>query len=328
MRRWRRVAISACSSQGIKLAKTAPTGTGAAAVPDPLLGLPHALARRRRGLGDLGPGPPAHAGAELQLPQGGVARVLYAIRNGGFSGQIMPQNIVVGSDAKAVAQFLAKYAGPRGAARRRRSARSQHLLGLAAQPTPGSAVLDLRLIREQPDAVRAALARRDPRLRRRASTRSLALDARRREILPELEALRAAQERAPRRRSPRAQARGRRTPTDAIARMRDARRARARARARARERRRRARRARCVALPNLPSADAADEDTVVRTVGEPRGGPALDHLELAGALIDMEAGGAPLGRALRLPQGRSRDARAGARALGARAAARAAASSR
>jgi seryl-tRNA synthetase len=52
-----------------------------------------------------------------------------------------------------------------------------------------------------------------------------------------------------------------------------------------------------IVLPNLPSADAADEDTVIRTVGEPRlppatggGGPAADHLELAGPLIDMEAG--------------------------------------
>jgi mono/diheme cytochrome c family protein len=36
---------------------------------------------------------------------------LYAIRNGGFSGAIMPQNIVVGEDAEAVAEFLAKYAG-------------------------------------------------------------------------------------------------------------------------------------------------------------------------------------------------------------------------
>jgi mono/diheme cytochrome c family protein len=36
---------------------------------------------------------------------------LFAIRNGGFSGAIMPQNIVVGEDAEAVAEFLAKYAG-------------------------------------------------------------------------------------------------------------------------------------------------------------------------------------------------------------------------
>jgi mono/diheme cytochrome c family protein len=36
---------------------------------------------------------------------------LYAIQNGGFSGAIMPQNIVVGDEAKAVAKFVAKYAG-------------------------------------------------------------------------------------------------------------------------------------------------------------------------------------------------------------------------
>ncbi|MGA2925315.1 MAG: hypothetical protein ABSG43_04870 [Solirubrobacteraceae bacterium] len=40
-----------------------------------------------------------------------VVRVLYAIENGGFSGGIMPQNIVVGQDAIEVAQFVAKYAG-------------------------------------------------------------------------------------------------------------------------------------------------------------------------------------------------------------------------
>jgi mono/diheme cytochrome c family protein len=37
--------------------------------------------------------------------------VLFAIRNGGFSGGIMPANIVVGDDAKAVADFLAEYSG-------------------------------------------------------------------------------------------------------------------------------------------------------------------------------------------------------------------------
>ena len=40
-----------------------------------------------------------------------VTRVLYAIENGGFSGAIMPQNIVVGSDATDVAKFVATYAG-------------------------------------------------------------------------------------------------------------------------------------------------------------------------------------------------------------------------
>jgi mono/diheme cytochrome c family protein len=37
--------------------------------------------------------------------------VLFAIRNGGFSGGIMPANVVVGEDAEAVADFVAKYSG-------------------------------------------------------------------------------------------------------------------------------------------------------------------------------------------------------------------------
>jgi mono/diheme cytochrome c family protein len=36
---------------------------------------------------------------------------LFAIHNGGFSGAIMPQNIVVGEEAEAVAEFLAEYSG-------------------------------------------------------------------------------------------------------------------------------------------------------------------------------------------------------------------------
>jgi mono/diheme cytochrome c family protein len=37
--------------------------------------------------------------------------VLFAIRNGGFSGAIMPANIVVGRKADLVADFLAQYSG-------------------------------------------------------------------------------------------------------------------------------------------------------------------------------------------------------------------------
>jgi mono/diheme cytochrome c family protein len=40
--------------------------------------------------------------------------VLFAIRNGGFSGAIMPANVVVGEDAEAVADFLAEYSGKGG----------------------------------------------------------------------------------------------------------------------------------------------------------------------------------------------------------------------
>jgi cytochrome c551 len=37
--------------------------------------------------------------------------VLFAIRNGGFSGAIMPANVVTGSEADAVATFVEKYSG-------------------------------------------------------------------------------------------------------------------------------------------------------------------------------------------------------------------------
>jgi mono/diheme cytochrome c family protein len=37
--------------------------------------------------------------------------VLFAIRNGGFSGSIMPANVVVGQDAQEVADFVSKYSG-------------------------------------------------------------------------------------------------------------------------------------------------------------------------------------------------------------------------
>ena len=40
-----------------------------------------------------------------------MADVMYAIRNGGFYGAIMPQNIVVGADTQKVAAFVSKYAG-------------------------------------------------------------------------------------------------------------------------------------------------------------------------------------------------------------------------
>ena len=42
-----------------------------------------------------------------------VARedALFAIRNGGFSGAIMPANIVTGEEADAVATFLDEYSG-------------------------------------------------------------------------------------------------------------------------------------------------------------------------------------------------------------------------
>lgn len=51
------------------------------------------------------------SGPNLDFRKESKATVLYAIRNGGFSGAIMPQNVAVGKDAEEVAAFVAKYAG-------------------------------------------------------------------------------------------------------------------------------------------------------------------------------------------------------------------------
>jgi mono/diheme cytochrome c family protein len=51
------------------------------------------------------------SGPNLDYRKETKTTVLYAIRNGGFSGAIMPQNIAVGQDAEDIAEFVAKYAG-------------------------------------------------------------------------------------------------------------------------------------------------------------------------------------------------------------------------
>ena len=56
-------------------------------------------------------GPNFNITCERTVNGAGVTRVLYAIKNGGFSGAVMPQNIVVGPQAIAVAEFVATYAG-------------------------------------------------------------------------------------------------------------------------------------------------------------------------------------------------------------------------
>jgi seryl-tRNA synthetase len=141
-------------------------------------------------------------------------------------------------------------------------------------------LLDLRLIRREPDAVRAALARRSD-AAAQAIDRLLELDARWRELTTELEAIQAEQN---------ATSRGRRgAPSEQE-------RAQLRALAeRGRERSdeqttvKRDLDALLASLPNLPMEDAAPQDTVIREVGE-AGKSGRDHLELAGERIDMERG--------------------------------------
>ena len=43
-----------------------------------------------------------------------VEDVIFAIQNGGFSGAIMPENIVTGEEMRQVAEFVAEYAGKGG----------------------------------------------------------------------------------------------------------------------------------------------------------------------------------------------------------------------
>jgi mono/diheme cytochrome c family protein len=54
-------------------------------------------------------------GPDLDFRKESVQDVLFAIRNGGFSGSIMPANVVVGPDAIKVAEFVSKYAGSKSA---------------------------------------------------------------------------------------------------------------------------------------------------------------------------------------------------------------------
>jgi seryl-tRNA synthetase len=146
-------------------------------------------------------------------------------------------------------------------------------------------VLDLRLIRSEPEAVRAALARRGA---DGALDEILKLDEERRALLPELEGLRAEKNRASD--AIAAAKRAGEEASQAIAAMREVG---ARERALAEQLARVDERldALLATLPNLPDPTAADEDTVLREEGEAAmpAHPPRDHLELAGDLIDMDS---------------------------------------
>ena len=128
-------------------------------------------------------------GPNFNIRKEDVGQVLYAIRNGGFSGAIMPENIVVGKDAQDVAAFLSRYAG-RGAKPVHRAAQARRGYEPAALARPCSTSGSSGATRT---AVRAALARRGADARRAASTSVLELDARWREATRRAEALRAEQ---------------------------------------------------------------------------------------------------------------------------------------
>jgi mono/diheme cytochrome c family protein len=100
--------VAGCGTQGIQVPANDPTHEGA-----------QIFAERCSGCHTLTPAGTEGTSNRSERQQGPnldqrpetVADVIYAIRNGGFSGAIMPQNIVVGADAQQVAAFVAKYAG-------------------------------------------------------------------------------------------------------------------------------------------------------------------------------------------------------------------------
>jgi mono/diheme cytochrome c family protein len=103
--------LSACGSQGISVAKTSPYHKGAVLFRDHCSGCHTLSAVGAEGSATSIKDRVRTNGPNFNIRKENVEQVLYAIRNGGFSGAIMPENIVVGSDAQAVAAFLAQYSG-------------------------------------------------------------------------------------------------------------------------------------------------------------------------------------------------------------------------
>ena len=102
------LALAACGTEGIQVADDEPTYDGAVLFSERCGGC-HTLAAAgtqgsaNRQLRNQGP--------NLDERVESADDVLYAIQNGGFSGAIMPQNILVGEEAQAVADFVAEYSG-------------------------------------------------------------------------------------------------------------------------------------------------------------------------------------------------------------------------
>jgi seryl-tRNA synthetase len=145
-------------------------------------------------------------------------------------------------------------------------------------------LLDLRLLRSEPDLARAALARRG--IDGAVLDELLALDSRRRELLPELEGIRKAKNEASKRIGE-LQRKGE-DASEAIAEVKSV-----GEREKALEseigQAEQRRDGLLASLPNLPDKTAPHEDEVLREVGE-SGAAGKDHLVLLDGLVDLEAG--------------------------------------
>lgn len=102
--------ISACGygEEGLAVKSSEPDYNGAVLFAQHCSGCHTLSAAGTQGSGNRGQ---RTQGPNLNQREESKNDVLFAIQNGGFSGAIMPQNIVVGKDAEEVAEFVAKFAG-------------------------------------------------------------------------------------------------------------------------------------------------------------------------------------------------------------------------
>ena len=101
-------AATGCGTQGIQVPSDDPTHAGAQIFAERCSGCHTLTAAGTEGSANRSE---RVQGPNLDQRHETMDDVIYAIRNGGFSGAIMPQNVVVGEDAQKVAEFVAKYAG-------------------------------------------------------------------------------------------------------------------------------------------------------------------------------------------------------------------------
>ena len=94
--------------QGISVSKDDPTYNGAVTFSTHCSGCHTLSVAGTQGSGNRGQ---RTQGPNLDQRTETYEDALFAIQNGGFSGAIMPQNIVVGQEAEELARFVAKYAG-------------------------------------------------------------------------------------------------------------------------------------------------------------------------------------------------------------------------
>jgi cytochrome c551 len=102
------LALGGCGTESVSVPEDDPTHEGAVLFAERCSGCHTISAAGTQGSGDRDL---RNQGPNFDQRDVSYADALFAIRNGGFSGAIMPQNIVVGDEAKAVARFIDEWSG-------------------------------------------------------------------------------------------------------------------------------------------------------------------------------------------------------------------------